>query len=102
MNVLGIGPAARADRPASELLHDHADARIVAFHLHPGQKVAAHRSPSTVSVHVTEGAGVFRGGNGEVTLAAGQAAVFEPGEMHAIEAGADALRFIAIISPRPG
>lgn len=101
MNVLPAGPAARADRAASELIHDHADARIVAFHLQPGQKVAPHRSMSTVTVHVTAGSGVFRGEEAEATLTVGQAAVFAPGEMHAVDAGNTTLRFIAIIAPGP-
>ena len=101
MNVVTVGPAARDDRAASELIHDHADARIVAFHLQPGQKVAPHRSMSTVTVHVTAGSGVFRGEEAEATLAIGQSAVFAPGEMHSMDAGDMALRFIAIIAPRP-
>ena len=101
MNVLPVGPAAREDRAASALIHDHADARIVAFHLQPGQKVAPHQSSSTVTVHVTDGSGVFRGDETEATLAVGQSAVFAPGEMHSIDAGATPLRFIAVIAPRP-
>jgi quercetin dioxygenase-like cupin family protein len=102
VNVLGNGPAARADRAASEVLYDHADARIVGFHLQAGQRIAAHRSESTVAVHVTEGSGVFRGTDMEATLAAGDVVVFAPGEMHAIDAGATPLRFVAVIAPRPG
>lgn len=102
MNALPIGPGPRDDRPASAILYDHPNARIVGFHLLPGQRIAEHRSTSTVTIHVTEGSGVFRGTHSESRLEAGQVAVFEPDEMHAIDAGAEPLRFVAIITPRPG
>lgn len=102
MKVLTAAPEPRADRPATMLLHDEANSRIVAFRLLPGQVVPAHRSDSTVTVHVVEGEGIFLGEDGEAVLRTGQAAVFAPGEMHAIEAGVDPLHFIAIITPRPG
>lgn len=102
MNVLPAGPDSRPDRPASAVLYDQPDARIVGFHLLPGQRVAEHRSPSTVTVHVTEGVGIFSGEDGSARLEAGQVAVYAPDEMHAMEAGDRALRFLAIITPRPG
>ena len=102
MKALPIGPGPRGDRPASAILYDHPNARIVAFHLLPGQRVAEHRSPSTVTIHVTEGAGMFRGTDSECRLEAGQVAVFEPDEMHAIDAGAEPLRIVVVITPRPG
>jgi quercetin dioxygenase-like cupin family protein len=102
MMVLPVGPASRPDRAASAVLHDHADARVVGFHLQPGQEVAEHRSDSTVVVHVTAGAGFFRGAASESWLETGQLAVFEPGEPHAMRAGEQPLRFVAVIAPRPG
>lgn len=101
MTVLTDGPATRADRPASAVLYDSANARVVGFHLLPGQRVAEHRSTSTVTIHVTEGSGVFRGAESASRLEAGQVAVFEPNETHAIDAGTESLRFVAIITPRP-
>lgn len=101
MTVLSTGPEPRADRPSSAILYDHADARIVGFHLLPGQRVAEHRSASTVTIHVTEGSGTFRGAGAASRLEAGQAMVFAPDEMHAIDAGTEPLRFLAIITPRP-
>jgi quercetin dioxygenase-like cupin family protein len=102
MKVLSRGPAPRADRYATELLHDEANARVVAFHLLPGQEVPAHRSDATVLVHVTEGSGRFTGTDAEAVLGAGDAAAYAPGELHGISAGEVALRFIAVIAPRPG
>lgn len=102
MRVLEPGPdASRADRPASAVLHDESNVRVAAFHLEAGQRVAPHRSASTVVVHVVEGAGTFRGGDGGALLGPGESAVFEPGEEHAIEAERAPLRFLAIIAPGP-
>ena len=70
--MLTDGPATRADRPASAVLYDSVDARVVGFHLLPGQRVAEHRSTSTVTIHVTEGSGVFRGAESASRLEAGQ------------------------------
>jgi len=91
----------REDRPATRLLQDEPNARVVAFQLLPGQRVAEHRSTSSVLVVVLEGEGTFRGADGERRLAAGEAAVFAPGEMHAIDALDVPLRFLAVIAPGP-
>ena len=102
MNELSGGPAARQDRAASELLHDEASLRVVAFHLLPGQEIPSHRSASTVFVHVVAGRGTFTGEATAAVLTAGESAVFAPLESHAIGATDSPLRFIAIITPRPG
>jgi quercetin dioxygenase-like cupin family protein len=101
MKVLSHGPAAQPDRPATELLHDENNARIIAFHLQPGQQVKPHRSESTVFVQVVAGGGWFRGESTQAYLTAGEGAVYEPGELHSIDAGDTPLRFLAIITPRP-
>jgi quercetin dioxygenase-like cupin family protein len=102
MKVLAAVTAARPDRAASEVLHDEANGRVVSFHLLPGQRVPPHRSDSTVLVQVIAGSGHFRGAESEAVLSAGECAVFAPGEMHAVEAGTEPLRFLAVITPRPG
>jgi quercetin dioxygenase-like cupin family protein len=101
MKILAEGPPARTERPATQILHDDTNARVVAFHLMPGQKVPPHHSNSTVLVHVLEGIGVFHGADASETLSAGSMAVFEPGETHAIDAVESSLRFVAVITPRP-
>lgn len=103
MNILPAeGPVARPDRPATQLLHDEPNARVVAFHLAPGQTVPPHRSDSTVVVQVVEGSGLFRGAESEARLGPGQTAVYPPGELHSMaSAGGGSLRFLAIITPRP-
>jgi quercetin dioxygenase-like cupin family protein len=102
VKVLGAGPGPRADRYASALVHDEPNARIVAFHLAPGQSVPPHTSESTVLVQVTEGHGTFSGADGAAELSAGESAVYAPGELHGIDARDVALRFLAVITPRPG
>ena len=92
---------ANADRPATRLLHDEPNVRVVAFHLQPGQLVKAHSSPSTVLLQVVEGEGEFEGDGGEVRLGPGEAVVYAPGEVHAIRAVEHALRFVATITPGP-
>ncbi len=102
MRKLADGPEPRAERPATVVLHDEANARIVAFRLEPGQRIPPHHSNSTVIVQVTAGSGTFIGEDGRALLSAGETAVYAPGETHAIEAGDEPLRFLAILAPRPG
>lgn len=102
MKVLVEAPAPRPDRPASAVIHDEPNARVVAFRLLPGQRVPEHTSDSTVVVHVVSGSGVFEGADASVTLSAGEAAVYAPGELHAMAAGDEPLQFLAVITPRPG
>lgn len=101
MKVFEHGPEPRADRPASTLLHDEANVRVVAFRLQPGQTVPPHTSTSTVMVVVTEGSGTFHGDAGEALLKVGEGAVYAPNELHSISAGDEPLRFLAVITPRP-
>lgn len=102
MNVLEPGPEPREDRPASAILHDGRDARVVAFTLRARQAVAPHRSASTVLFHVLDGDGIFTGEDRQAHLAGGQTAACQPGEKHGITAGPSGLRFLAIIAPAPG
>ena len=102
MNILAPREVpGRPDRPASQLLHDTADVRVVAFHLQPGQEVKPHRSTSTVLVQVVEGEGEFSGADGAARLGPGDVAAYEREEMHGIRALRAPLRFLAIITPRP-
>lgn len=103
MNVLPVDPPeARPDRFSTRLLHDEPNARVVAFRLAQGQAVPPHESACTVLVTVLEGAGLFRGAEGEVRLGAGESAVYTPGETHSMEADGGELRFLAVLTPRPG
>lgn len=102
MKQLDAGlPQPRSDRYATALLHDEPNMRVLAFHLEAGQAVPPHRASATVAVHVLEGEGVFRGEHGESVLRAGATAVYAPEELHSMESVGGALRFLAIIAPRP-
>ena len=102
MNVLPLAPPPpRADRPATLVVHDEPNVRVVGFHLQPGQRVPPHRSSSTVLVRVVSGSGLVRGEGDERLLHPGEQAVYAPGEVHAIEAGAEPLHFVAILTPSP-
>ncbi|MDF1501375.1 cupin domain-containing protein [Roseisolibacter sp. H3M3-2] len=94
--------AASSTRPATAVLHDGPDARLVVFRLAPGQAVPPHRSASTVTLAVLEGAGVLSGGDGERACAAGDVAVFQPDELHGMRAEGGELLLLATITPRPG
>lgn len=101
MKPLAPPPAPREDRPASAVLHDEENVRVVAFTLRPGQRIPPHTSRSTVVVQVIDGAATFIGGDGATVLTAGAGAAFAPGEIHAIDAGDAGVRFLAVIAPRP-
>ncbi len=101
MRRLPAGPQKRTDRPASALLHDEANVRVVAFALEPGQIVPPHSSASTVMVHVRRGGGRFLGAGDAARLAAGESAIYQAAETHSIEAGSEGVEFLAIISPGP-
>jgi quercetin dioxygenase-like cupin family protein len=98
--------AARNDLPATAILLDSPDARLVVFRLAPGQAVQSHRSPSTVLLSVLKGSGVISGDcDGiptERPCAAGDLVVYEPNELHGMRATDVELILLATITPRPG
>jgi quercetin dioxygenase-like cupin family protein len=102
MKRLEAFPEGKADRPATAILFDSAECRLVAFTLQSGQTVPMHRSTSTVVVMVTSGSGVFHGGDMEMALRAGDTASYDPNELHGMTADQAGLRFLAVITPRPG
>jgi quercetin dioxygenase-like cupin family protein len=102
MKVLSSAPPpSRPERPATAVVHNEPNLRVIAFHLLPGQRVPPHHSAGTVLVRVVSGRGVFRGDDGDAVLGPGDRAVYRPGETHAIEAADEALHFEAILAPGP-
>jgi quercetin dioxygenase-like cupin family protein len=93
--------AASPTRPATAVVHAGADARLVVFRLAPGQAVPPHRSASTVTLAVLEGAGVLSGGDGERACTAGDVVVYAPDELHGMRAADAELLLLATITPRP-
>ena len=94
--------SAQPSRPATALMHDVPDARVVVFRIEAGQEVAPHTSTSTVLLAIIEGSGTVSGASGESTVRAGDLVTYEVGELHGMKAGSERLVLVAIITPRPG
>ena len=98
--------AAHPARPATAIVHDAPDARLVVFRIAPGQAVAPHRSTSSVQLAVLEGSGTLSGEADGATLerpcVAGDVVLYAPDELHGMRAGAEELLLLATITPRPG
>jgi quercetin dioxygenase-like cupin family protein len=94
--------AANTTRPATAIVHDSADARLVIFRLAPGQAVAPHRNASTVMLTAIAGRALVTGGDDEQELAPGAAVLYEPNEMHGMRAVNEEAVLLATIAPRPG
>jgi quercetin dioxygenase-like cupin family protein len=94
--------AARADRPATAIVHDSADVRLVVFRIEPHQHVATHTNASTVVLTVIEGTGFVTGTEGERAATVGDVIVFEPREPHAMRSNGSPFMVLAAITPRPG
>src|SRR4051812_37748439 len=90
------------NRPATAILLDTPDARLVVFRIGPNQAVAPHRSSSSVLLTVIEGAGTIIGPDGPRACSAGDIAAFEPNEIHGMSAADTELQMLATITPRPG
>jgi quercetin dioxygenase-like cupin family protein len=94
--------AARPDRPATAVVHDSADVRLMVFRIEPGQQVATHTNASTVVLTVLEGTGIVTGADGERTVGPGSVVTYEPREPHGMRANSERFILIAAIAPRPG
>lgn len=98
--------SANPTRPATALIHDSDDARLVVFRIEPGQAVAPHRSPATVVLTVLEGAALISGEADAETAAlrcaAGDMVTFGPNELHGMRADDERALLLATITPRPG
>lgn len=101
MNQLSDWPGERAERHATALLYDSAECRLVAFTLAARQEVKVHTSSSTVLCTVVGGDGTFVGSGDTVALAVGESVQYQPDEPHGMIAGANGLRFLAVITPGP-
>jgi quercetin dioxygenase-like cupin family protein len=93
---------ANANRPATSVIHDTPDARLVLFRLAPSQAVAVHTSPSTVILTVLSGSGLLTGGANDQDITQGDVVTVEPSEPHGMRAVTEELVILATITPRPG
>ena len=89
-------------RPATALVHDTADARVVMFRIEPGQEVPVHTSASTVLLVVVSGTGTVAGADGDRRVGPGDIVAYDPREPHGMRAAGEQLVIAAIIAPRPG
>jgi quercetin dioxygenase-like cupin family protein len=100
--------ANRPDRPATAIVHDSPDVRLIVFRLAQGQSVTPHRSTSSVQLAVLDGVAVLtgeaeNGGTAEQVCNTGDVAVYLPNELHGMRAtGETDLLLLATITPRPG
>lgn len=93
--------SARPGRPATVLMHDSPDARVVLFRIDAGQEVPVHTSPSTVLLTILSGTGVVMGSEGERAVHAGDIVAYARGEQHGMRANDEQLLIAATIAPRP-
>ena len=108
MNVLqglvlaNTAKAANPARPATNIAHDSADARVVLFRIEPGQEIAVHTSTSSVVLVVLTGNGIVVGAEGERDVRAGDIVAYAPEEPHGMRALDAQFVLAAVIAPRPG
>ena len=93
--------AAHPARPATSILHDSADGRIVLFRIEPGQAVPLHSSVSSVFLVVLSGSGTVSGSNGDRAARAGDIVAYAPQEPHGMRATDVQMVIAALIAPRP-
>ena len=94
--------APNSGHPATMLLHDCSDARVVLFRLDPGQVVPVHTSSSTVLLTIISGTGTVMGDDGERTVKAGDVVAYAEHEPHGMRAAGEQFIIAAVIAPRPG
>ena len=94
-----VGPVSR---PATAILFDSPDVRMVVFRLRPGQAVPPHRSASSVVLTVLEGEGFLSAASREKACKPGDVVCYAPNELHGMRATDSELQLLATITPRPG
>ena len=94
--------ASSPSRPATAVVLDTPDVRLVVFRIEPGQAVAPHHNPSTVLLTVLEGEGIVAGREGDRECRVGDVVAYEPGETHSMRAVDQTFKLLATIAPRPG
>ena len=88
-------------RPATAIVHDTPDARLVVFRIAPGQTVSPHRNGSTVILTVLSGHGIVSGGDSRRVVSTGEVVAYEPNELHGMSAVDAEFVLLATITPRP-
>jgi quercetin dioxygenase-like cupin family protein len=88
-------------RPATAIVYDTPDARLVVFRIAPGQTVSSHRNGSTVILTVLSGHGIVSGGDSRRVVSVGEVVAYEPNELHGMSAIDAEFVLLATITPRP-
>lgn len=101
-----VAKSAAPGRPATAIVHDSEEMRLVVFRIAPGESVPPHRSTSSVQLTVLSGTGTISGeradGPREWDCSPGEVIVFAPSEQHGMRANDETLVLLAAITPRPG
>lgn len=101
-DVARAAVAPNSERPATAMMHDSADVRLVVFRLEPGQAVPPHTSTSSVTLVIGAGSGFVSDAVGEHAVQAGEVVSYEPRELHGMRAATEQMVILAAIAPRPG
>ena len=109
MNAYSTLRAARAavaphsDRPASAILLDTPDVRLLVFRIPPGTAIPAHRNRSYVTITVLEGHGTLSGEQHGSPVdrycTTGDVVVYTPNELHSMCAAETELLLLVTITP---
>ena len=94
--------AANPSRPATAVVHDSPDVRLLVFRLRPGQSVSPHQNASTVLLTVLAGSGMVSDADSERSVVEGDMVCYEPNELHGMQATDQEFLILATIAPRPG
>jgi quercetin dioxygenase-like cupin family protein len=89
-------------RPATKVVLDTPEARLLVFRLKAGQSVPPHRNDSTVVITTLAGEGIVSGSDQDVAVMPGSVVTFAPRELHGIRAPEHELVVLAMIAPAPG
>ncbi len=101
VSALATEAVSHAGRPATALVHDSADARVVVFRIEPGQEVPVHTSTLTVLLTIVSGSGTVVGTESERVVRAGDVVAYDVAEPHGMRAHDEQLVIAAVIAPRP-
>lgn len=100
--VASLATSPAAGRPATTIVSDSADARLVLFRIDPGQAIPPHVNSSTVLMTIVSGSGIVSGPDGDHAARAGDLIAYEPNELHGMRAESEQIVILATITPRPG
>lgn len=112
MNVFPVietargGPPTNSARPATTVLVNTPDVRVVVFRFLPGQMVPMHTNKSSVLLTVLEGngyvSGELDGVPDERACSLGDLIAYAAGEGHSMRTAEDGMILLATITPRSG